>query len=150
MQDATRDPGEVSPADLSPELTKHFRALRMWLPLVLFGMKPFRAALAEKLLLARYFRQEIQAQGFEVGPPPDLSIVTFRWARAGASLEQQNRDNEAFVEAIRRDGRIFLSSTQLDGRFTLRMAALGFRTHRRTIDLAIRILREQQAALAAT
>jgi glutamate/tyrosine decarboxylase-like PLP-dependent enzyme len=150
MQDATRDPGEVSPADLSPELTKHFRALRMWLPLILFGMKPFRAALAEKLLLARYFRQEIQAQGFEVGPPPDLSIVTFRWARAGASLEQQNRDNEAIVDAIRRDGRIFLSSTLLDGRFTLRMAALGFRTHRRTIDLAIRILREQQAALPAT
>jgi aromatic-L-amino-acid/L-tryptophan decarboxylase len=150
MQDAKRGLAEVSPADLSPELTKHFRALRMWLPLVLLGVKPFRAALAEKLLLARYFRQEIEAHGFEVGPPPDLSIVTFRWARSGASLEQQNRDNETMVDRIRRDGRIFMSSTLLDGRFTLRMAALGFRTHRRTIDLAIQILREQQAALSAT
>jgi glutamate/tyrosine decarboxylase-like PLP-dependent enzyme len=144
MQDAIKDPGEISPADLSPELTKHFRALRMWLPLVLLGVKPFRAALDEKLLLARYFRQEIQAQGFEVGPPPDLSIVTFRWVRTGASLDEQNRDNEAIVDGIRRDGRVFLSSTQLDGRFTLRMAALGFRTHRRTIDLAVRILCQQQ------
>jgi aromatic-L-amino-acid decarboxylase len=149
MQDAKRDLGEISPADLSPELTKHFRALRMWLPLVLLGLKPFRAALTEKLLLARYFRQEIEARGFEVGPPPDLSIVTFRWARLGASLEQQNRDNEAIVDRVRRDGRVFLSSTLLDGRFTLRMAALGFRTHRRTIDLAIQILHEQQLALAA-
>jgi hypothetical protein len=36
----------------------------------------------------------------------------------------------------------------LDGRYTLRMAALAFRTHRRTIDLAVRVLREHVAALA--
>ena len=48
----------------------------------------------------------------------------------------------------RHDGRVFLSSTMLDGRYTLRMAALAFRTHRRTIDLAVRVLREQAAALA--
>ena len=77
-----------------------------------------------------------------MGPPPDLSIVTFRWARPGASPEQQNCDNEAIVDSIRRDGRILLSSTMLDGRFTLRMAVLGLRTHRRTIDLAVQILRE--------
>jgi len=147
MQDALKSPGEISPADLSPELTKHFRALRMWLPLVLLGVKPFRAALDEKLLLARYFRQEIERHGFEVGPPPELSIVTFRSARAGRSLQEQNRDNEAIVDGVRRDGRVFLSSTTLDGRFTLRMAVLGFRTHRRTIDLAIKILCEQRAGL---
>jgi hypothetical protein len=62
-------------------------------------------------------------------------------------LEQQNRDNEAIVDGVRHDGRIFISSTMLDGRFTLRMAALGFRTHRSTIDLALKILGEQQARL---
>jgi aromatic-L-amino-acid/L-tryptophan decarboxylase len=148
MQDALKSPGEISPADLSPELTKHFRALRMWLPLILLGVKPFRAALDEKLLLARYFRQEIERRGFEVGPPPDLSIVTFRSARAGVTLEQQNRDNEAIVDRVRHDGRVFFSSTMLDGRFTLRMAAVGFRTHRRTIDLALKILEGQRDALS--
>jgi aromatic-L-amino-acid decarboxylase len=149
MQDALRgDPGEISPTDVSPELSKPFRALRMWLPLVLVGVAPFRAALEEKLLLARYFRAEVQALGFEVGPEPDLSIVTFRWAPAGMSPERANAVNEAIVEAVRADGRIFLSSTMLEGRFTLRMAALSFRTHRRTIDLCLRILREQAARLA--
>jgi glutamate/tyrosine decarboxylase-like PLP-dependent enzyme len=149
MQDALRaDPDEVSPADVSPELSRPFRALRMWLPLVLAGVGPFRAALEEKLLLARYFYREVGALGFEVGPEPDLSIVTFRWAPAGVSLERANKVNEAIVEAIRHDGRIFLSSTMLDGRFTLRMAALSFRTHRRTIDLALRILREQVERIA--
>ena len=147
MQDAMREAGEVSPADVSAELTKPFRALRMWLPLILLGTKPFRAALEEKLLLARYFYGEIQALGFEVGPPPDLSIVTFRWTPSGASLERTNELNRLIVEGARKDGRVFFSSTMLDGRFTLRMVALSFRTHRRTIDLALRVLREQVAAL---
>ena len=147
MQDAMREPGELSPADVSPELTKHFRALRMWLPLVLLGTKPFRAALDEKLLLARYFYWEIQSLGFEVGPPPDLSIVTFRWAPPGATPDRINRINQEIVDGVRRDGRVFLSSTMLDGRFTLRLAVLAFRTHRRTIDMAIRVLREQVKAI---
>jgi aromatic-L-amino-acid decarboxylase len=147
MQDALREPGEVSPADISPELSKHFRALRMWLPLVLLGTKPFQAALDEKLVLARYFYQEIQALGFEVGPSPELSIVTYRWVPPGADLAQANQINQAIIEGARRDGRVFLSSTMLDGRFTLRLAVLAFRTHRRTIDLALRVLREQVAAV---
>jgi aromatic-L-amino-acid decarboxylase len=149
MQDALRgDPGEISPADVSPELSKPFRALRMWLPLVLLGTAPFRAALEEKLLLARYFYDEVRALGFQAGAEPDLSIVTFRWAPAGVELERANAVNEAIVEAVRKDGRIFLSSTMLEGRFTIRMAALSFRTHRRTIDLCLQILREQVERLA--
>jgi aromatic-L-amino-acid decarboxylase len=149
MQDALREPGEISPADVSPELSKPFRALRMWLPLILLGTEPFRAALEEKLLLARYFYQEVQALGFEVGPPPELSVVTYRWAPPGASLERTNQMNQEIADAFRRDGRVFISSTLLDGRFTLRLVALSFRTHRRTIDLALQILREQVAALGA-
>ncbi|HEY3746960.1 MAG TPA: aminotransferase class V-fold PLP-dependent enzyme, partial [Gemmatimonadaceae bacterium] len=149
MQDAMREPGEISPADVSAELTKPFRALRMWLPLMLVGVKPFRAALEEKLLLARYFYEEVQTLGFEVGPDPDLSIVTFRWAPAGVSVERANELNERIVDGARKDGRVFFSSTMLDGRYTIRMAALGFRTHRRTIDLAVRVLAEQVKGLSS-
>ena len=147
MQDAVRDPGEVSPADLSPELSRHFRALRMWLPLMSVGTAPFSAALEEKLLLARYFREQAAALGFEVGPEPDLSIVTFRWVPRGADQDEANRFNEALVDAVRQDGRVFLSSTLLDDVFVLRMAVLSFRTHQRAIDLALKVLKEQVAAL---
>ncbi|HET6680867.1 MAG TPA: pyridoxal-dependent decarboxylase [Gemmatimonadaceae bacterium] len=148
MQDAVKDLEEFDPADLSPELSRHFRALRMWLPLMLCGTAPFRDALDEKLLLARYFRQEIARIGFEVGPEPDLSIVTFRWVPPGADRETANAANATIVERMRRDGRMFISSTMLDGRFTLRAAILAFRTHRRTIDMAIRLLGEQAATLS--
>jgi glutamate/tyrosine decarboxylase-like PLP-dependent enzyme len=145
MQDAMRDPGEISPADVSPELSKHFRALRMWLPLILLGTAPFAAALEEKLLLARYFHRAIQALGFEVGPSPDLSIVSFRWAPSHVSLERANEMNRAIIDAVRSDGRVFFSSTMLDGRFTLRLAVLAYRTHRAAIDLVLRVLYQQIA-----
>jgi glutamate/tyrosine decarboxylase-like PLP-dependent enzyme len=148
MQDARADASEVSPADVSPELSRHFRGLRMWLPLALLGLAPFRAALEEKLLLARYFHRQIARAGFEVGPAPELSIVTYRWAPPGVGLEHVNQMNKAIMDGAYRDGRVFLSSTMLEGRFTLRMAALAFRTHRRTIDLAVQVLREQVGALA--
>lgn len=147
MQDAVRDATEVSPADLSPELTKHFRALRMWLPLIVEGTAPFAAALEEKLRLAVYFRDRVRALGFTVGPEPDLSIVTYRWEPAGASLEEANASNRAILEGALRDGRVFLSSTMIDGRYTLRMVALSFRTHRKQIDTALEVLAEQVAAL---
>jgi len=145
MQDTLRSQEELSPADLSPELTKHFRGLRLWLPLKLIGIAPFRAALEEKLLLARYFHQEIhKLDGFEVGPFPDLSVVTFRYL---AGKEDPNHFNQRLVEAIHRDGRVFLSSTLLDGRFVLRLAVLCFRTHLDTIDLALEVLKEKVRAL---
>jgi glutamate/tyrosine decarboxylase-like PLP-dependent enzyme len=138
MQDALSARDELSPADLSPELTKHFRGLRLWLPLLLHGLAPFRAALEEKLLLARYFHRRIsEMPGFEVGPPPDLSVVTFRYRPAHGDSDLFNKK---LVEAIHRDGRVFLSSTILDGRFTLRCAVVSFRAHLETIDLALDIL----------
>ena len=149
MQDGVEHGSELSPADLSPELTKHFRAVRMWLPLKVVGTAAFTAALDEKLLLARYFQSEIAKRGFEVGPFPDLTVVPFRWAPAGMTTEDANRVNEALLREMRRDGRVFLSSTMLDGKFTLRLVALQFRTHIRTIDLALKLLDQFRSTITS-
>ena len=141
LQDALRSTDELSPADLSPELTKHFRGLRLWLPLKLFGLAPFRAALEEKILLARYFHEQIQeVEGFEAGNFPDLSVATFRYI---PKKGDPNKFNERLVQEVQRDGRVFLSSTTLGGKFIIRLAVLCFRTHLQIIDLAIHILREK-------
>jgi aromatic-L-amino-acid decarboxylase len=141
MQDALKGTEELSPADISPELTKHFRGLRLWLPLKLVGVAPFRAGLEEKLLLAKYFHNEIQKiDDFEVGPCPDLSIVTYRYI---PNKGDANEFNEKLIKEIQNDGRVFISSTMLDGKFTLRLAVLSFRTHLATIDLLLEILKEK-------
>jgi aromatic-L-amino-acid decarboxylase len=145
MQDAIAEEDTSSPADLSPELTKHFRALRLWLPLKLVGVAPFRAAVEEKLMLARYFYDEIQkVDGIEVGPYPDLSVVTFRHIPKKGDA---NAFNERLVKEIQRDGRVFLSSTTLDGKYIIRLAVLAFRTHLETIDLALKILKQKVSLL---
>jgi aromatic-L-amino-acid/L-tryptophan decarboxylase len=146
MQDTRNAREEDSPADLSPELSKHFRGLRVWLPLKLCGLAPFRAALEEKLLLAQYFHEEIQkVPGFEVGPEPELSVATFRYIPKHGDA---NAFNERLVKEIHQDGRVFLSSSKVDGKFILRVAVLSFRTHIGTIDLTIDILRHAAEQLS--
>jgi len=138
MQDAREQSLEHSPAELSPELSKHFRGLRMWLPLKLHGLVPFRACLEEKLWLARYFRLRAQDMGFETGPEPDLSVTYFRFVPHGGDADAFN---QTLLQGVQRDGRIFLSSTVLNGKFVLRFAALAFRTHRHEVEVLLEVLR---------
>jgi len=149
MQDAKHedfDPDVVrSPCRLSPELTRPFRGPRMWLPLKLFGLKPFRASLEEKIWLARYFHRELsKVKGFEVGPYPDLSIVTYRYLPGDGDV---NAFNKRLLESVLEDGRVFISSTVIDGNYTLRLAVLNFRTHRDTIDGLLELLKANAAKL---
>jgi len=136
MQDAATDDLLKSPANISPELTKHFRGLRLWLPLQLHGLKPFIACLEEKLLLTRYFREKLKTLGFNVGPEPDLSVSYF-WYPVKSN---QNEFNKRLMDYIHQDGSVFLSSTILDNKFVIRMAILSFRTKKATIDKALTMI----------
>ena len=134
-----------SPADLSPELTRHFRAMRLWLPLQIAGVAAFRAAQSEKLALARYLHVRLsEIDGLDPGPEPDLSVVAFRY-------QPQSGDADAFNERllahIQQEGRVMLSGTRIDGRFTLRCAILCFRTHLDHVDEVVTVLRRGIAAL---
>ena len=145
LQDVTDVLDEPSPADLSPELTRHFRGLRMWLPLVLHGVARFRAALHEKHLLAVHFRARALALGFEVGPEPDLSVVLFRFA---PHVGDTNELNRRLLAAVLDDGRVFLSSTTIEGVFWLRVAVLCFRTHLDRVEHVLGVLARAKHELA--
>lgn len=145
LQDADKNVDIISPNDLSPEMTKHFRALRMWLPLKLAGLEAFKSALNEKILLARYFYEKINSVNrFEVGPYPDLSIVTYRYI---PKKGDPNIFNQKLIKKIQADGRVFISSTTLNNSFILRMAILSYRTHIDIIDNAINILQQKAIEL---
>jgi len=144
MQDAQENALELSPADLSPELTKHFRGLRMWLPMQLLGLDPFKAALKEKYLLAKYFYSRIQELKFKVGPEPELSVVIYRYSAADID---DNAFNKALTKSVQDDGRIFVSSTMIGEVFWLRLAVLCFRTHMSEVDLLLEILERNRDKL---
>ncbi len=140
MQDTLSATEEYSPADLSPELTKHWRGMRMWLPLQLYGIAPFKAALEEKILLCRYFYEEIQKLGFEVGPYPTLSVCTYRYVPT--QQNDANAFNTRLLDWVKTDGRIFVSSTTIDGVYWMRVAILCFRTHLREVDMLLEVFKK--------
>ena len=134
---------EQDPTSLYPELSRPFRGLRMWLPIKVYGVAPFTAALEEKALLARYFYQEMASlPEFELGPPPDLSVVLFRMASPVPDV------NRMLLEVINEEGLIFLTSTEALGKFWLRMAVLNFRTHLSDVRHAIQVIRTKARRLA--
>lgn len=139
MQDARVASGHYSAADLSLELTRPFRGLRFWIPLKLFGLAPFRAALEEKIWLARYFHEQLdKTPGWETGPYPELSVVTYRFVPQQGDAD---RFNQQLVEAVQADGKVFISSTLINGKFYLRLAVLHFRTHLLQVDYLLGLLK---------
>lgn len=137
LQDLADNPGIPNFADYSPELSRDFRGLRVWLPLHLHGVGAFRAALDEKLDLARIVYKGLSAEdALEVPWDPPLSIVAFRLRDGDTSA------NRALLERINSTARVFLSSTVIDGRFTLRVCVLAHRTHRDRVDETIEIIRK--------
>lgn len=136
MQDGASEEMLKSSANISPELTKHFRGLRVWLPLQIHGIEPFIACLEEKLLLVHYFRNKLAALGFCLGPEPDLSVSYF-WYPFEADVD---RNNQLLMNEIHADGTVFLSSSIINNRFVIRIAILAFRTKRTIIDEAIEMI----------
>ncbi len=120
---------------LSPELSRDFRGLRVWLPLKMHGIGPFRANLEEKLSLARHATRELaRIPGIEILAEPQLSILAFRLARAGLGASALDRINRDLLERINAKKRVYLTGTTLRGRFAIRICVLSFRTHRDRMD----------------
>jgi len=150
MQDAYEAPEEWSPADVSPELSRNFRGLRMWLPLMYHGIQPFKLALKEKYLLTQYAYEKLKTkENIEVGPEHELSIQTFRAVLPDNSLEENNQLNKDLIDRLHKDGRIFISSTSIDGVFTLRLAILSFRTHKKEVDTILEMIEEHLNTLVS-
>ena len=137
---------ELSPSETTLEFSKHARALRLWLPLQLHGVAAFRAALEEKLLLARYAHDRLQAlPGVDSGPAPQLSVLAFRFLPGTGDADAFN---QAVLDRLTAEGRVFLSGTRLRGAFHLRLAILAARTHREQVDEALDRLENVAARLA--
>lgn len=129
------DPDLVDFNMLSPELSRDFRGLRVWLPLKMHGIGPFRTNLEEKLALARHAARELaKVPGIEILAEPQLSILAFRLVRPGLDARGLDALNRALLDRINGKKRVYLTGTLLRGRFAIRICVLSFRTHRDRMD----------------
>ncbi len=126
------DPDLVDFCLYSPELSRPFRGLRVWLPFKMHGAGAFREQLEEKLALTRLAAERIRGmEGMEILAEPQLSLLAFRLAPKGIDdPEELNALNRRLIERVNDRQRVFLTGTMLEGRFALRICVLSFRTHR--------------------
>ena len=124
---------------VSPELSRPPRGLRVWLPLKLHGAAAFRRALDEKLDLAAWVTRELHglAPAIEVVADPQLSTVAFRLRRPAGDTEALNRLNRAFLDRINTRNRVHLTGTMLGDRFVLRICVVSFRTHQDRMEMCL-------------
>jgi aromatic-L-amino-acid decarboxylase len=134
-------------ADLSPELSRDFRGLRVWLPIKTLGLQPFRKNLDEKMTLARFVADGIRAtEGLELLAEPQLSILAFTVSDDPAAQRPRtitaNALTETLLKRINTRRQVFLSGCELKGRKAIRVCLLSFRAHEREAELVLREIRE--------
>lgn len=122
--------------EISPELSRDFRGLRVWLPLKLLGVAPFRDQLDEKLDLIAYAREELlKIEGIEIVAEPQLTILAFR-------IAGDDGRNRALLDAINARKRVMLTGATVAGRFVIRVAIVSHRTHRDRVEMMLEDVRE--------
>ena len=124
------DPDLVDFCELSPELSRDFRGLRVWLPLKMHGIEPFRHNLDEKLDLALWATEELRKiEGMEIVAEPQLSIVAFRLTKPGLDEATLTQLNQELLNRINMRKHTYLTGTMLGDCFAIRICVLSFRTH---------------------
>ena len=128
------------------ELSRRFRALKLWAILRFHGARRLAAAIGEDVRLAAHLAQLVaDAEDFELLAGPGLSICCFRHAPAHLDEPALDAHNERILQALQRDGRVYLSNATIDGRFALRACITNFRTTRADVERVLEVVRELAA-----
>jgi aromatic-L-amino-acid/L-tryptophan decarboxylase len=137
--------------DYGPELSRRFRALKVWMLLKGVGLNRMSEAIESNLACARHLESMVQASDdFEMVAPVELSLFCFR--HVPAQLRNQSPKaidafNERLLVALQRDGSSYLSNATLKGRFALRGCVLNYRTTLRDMEILLDDLRRVAKSL---
>jgi glutamate/tyrosine decarboxylase-like PLP-dependent enzyme len=115
----------------SVELSRRFRALKLWLSLRYHGLANFRAQIQNDLDCAQHLASLIKADNdLELLAPVPLSAVCFRYVPRSSSLNDAQLDelNRRILTNILRRGRVYFSNATIRGRFALRACIVNHRT----------------------
>jgi aromatic-L-amino-acid/L-tryptophan decarboxylase len=137
--------------ELSPELTRPYRGLRIWLPFKMHGAGVFRRYLDEKLDMARWIEARIRnLPQLELLAPATLSILAFAIRDEDQSLAERNSATRALMQRINDKQRVNLTGTMLREVYAIRVAVGAFRTHQEHMDMLLEDLLEALASHSGT
>lgn len=126
MRDTDTGSGMMNFRDMSPQVTRSFKAYKLWLSLQVFGVDAFRQAVEQGLELARFTERYLrQRPAWQVVTPATLGVVTFRYVVDNYSDKEIDTFHGALIDKINDDGFAFFSSTILFGKRVIRMCPLN-------------------------
>jgi aromatic-L-amino-acid decarboxylase len=124
--DATQEAGEVNFADRGLQLSRGFRALKVWMSVQTFGLAAFRACVQRNLELATYAESLVRSHpGLTLMAPATLGIICFRREWPGCGEAEIERRGIALAAELERAGTALLSTTRLAGRHAIRLCVLN-------------------------
>ena len=123
LKDTHQHSQEFNFTDHGLQLTRGFRALKLWMSIKVFGMASFRAAIERGFALAEFTEACLREMpGWEVVTPANMAVVCFRYSAGGDAFHLK------LVQAILEDGFALITSTVLRGRTVLRTCTINPRT----------------------
>ncbi len=138
------------PSQYTPELSRDFRGLRVWLPIQLYGLDRFRRALEEKRRLAVDACARLaESPNIVIDAPPELSLFAFHLTWPGSTLEQESLQTQAMLEDIVRRGRFLITGCTVGGRYMARVCVLVFRSRQQHVDELVDEILNAAARFAA-
>ncbi len=152
LKDIEQEGEELNYMYMGIQLTRHFRALKLWMSLKVFGVNNMRRAIERGFELAELAESLLRDSGkWEIITPARMAIVTFRYIPRDSDESLANEVTDSLVMALARDGFAFASSTKLRGKTVLRMCTNNPRTTpddlEGTITLMGRLAAESEALL---
>jgi len=131
--------------DYGVELSRRFRALKVWLTLSYYGAERIAEAVSSDIAMADYMGELVsRADDFELMAAVELSICCFRYVPPGVKPndDELNRLNEQILTVVQKGGRAYISNANVNGKFALRACITNFRTTKRDVELTIEAVRE--------
>lgn len=138
--------------DYGPQMSRNFRALKIWMTFKAYGARKLRTAIASNIEIMRYLADRIdQSQDFVRHAPVPLSVVCFQYRTSDASVhtDQNYLDdlNTRLLDALEKDGRVFLSGTRIHGKKVLRACGVNHRLRRHDVDVLLEVIRDVARSL---
>ena len=128
-KDVERSEEEINLQDCGIQMTRGFRALKLWMSLKVFGLEAFRRGIARGISLAELAEEALRTLPYwEIVTPGQLGVLTFRYVPTGWSAEEVDTLNLGLVQEMIEDGFAMVSSTVLRGRTVLRICTNNPRT----------------------
>lgn len=130
--------GERMFSDYGPELSREFKALKIWMSIKEHGIKKFGKLIEQNIEQAKYLGNLIKNhKELELVSPISMQIVCFRYISLNLTNIQLNKLNYEILMQLQEKGIAIPSSTQLDEKYVLRVSITNHRSQISDFDLLV-------------